>query len=195
MKRSDRGKDKGLASSFRILLLMASGPEALPVSSAFRTDSTSFAVIDMEFKVKSGIFRSGGFLVSVLCVGPSAQKQDGPGLCFCPEFGVSVRRKNGYNPGSAGSEIGERTAITLVWQVQSSASSFLQTLNPGWFGVRTGPNPGSAGSEFGERTGPNIGSEFGERTRSSPGSADSEFGERPVSFSELRRKEKKMKNK
>ena len=31
LKRSDRGKDKGLASSFRILLLIASGPEALPV--------------------------------------------------------------------------------------------------------------------------------------------------------------------
>ena len=30
-ERSDRGKDRGLASSFRILLLIASGPEALPV--------------------------------------------------------------------------------------------------------------------------------------------------------------------
>ena len=31
LKISNRGKDKGLASSFRILLLIASGPEALPV--------------------------------------------------------------------------------------------------------------------------------------------------------------------
>ena len=31
LKRSDRGKDKGLANSLRILLLIASGPEALPV--------------------------------------------------------------------------------------------------------------------------------------------------------------------
>ena len=36
----------------------------------------------------------------------SAHLQDGPGLCFCPEFRVSVRRKNGYNPGLAGSEFG-----------------------------------------------------------------------------------------
>ena len=31
LKRSDRGKDKSLASSFRILLLIALGPEAIPV--------------------------------------------------------------------------------------------------------------------------------------------------------------------
>ena len=49
-----------MASSFRILLLIASGPEALPVGRAFRTDSTSLAVIDIEFMVKSGIFRSAG---------------------------------------------------------------------------------------------------------------------------------------
>ena len=92
------------------------------------------------------------------------------------KFQFGVRRKNGYNPGSAGSEFGERTGITLVRQVRS--------------GVRTGPNPGSAGSEFGERPVPFselrtlTGSEFGERTRCNPGtwpnpgSAGSEFGER-----------------
>ena len=36
------------------------------------------------------------------------------------EFQFGVRRKNGYNPGSAGSEFGERTGITLVRQVRSS---------------------------------------------------------------------------
>ena len=44
---------------------------------------------------------------------------------FC-RFGV--RRKNGYNPGSAGSEFGERMGITLVWQVRSSEKG--QFLSP-----------------------------------------------------------------
>ena len=35
------------------------------------------------------------------------------------EFQFGVRRKNGYNPSSAGSEFGERTGITLVRQVES----------------------------------------------------------------------------
>ena len=64
LKRSDKGKDKGLAGSFRILLLIASGPEVLPVCRAFRTDSTLLAVMDMEFflKVKSGILEMQGDL-------------------------------------------------------------------------------------------------------------------------------------
>ena len=36
------------------------------------------------------------------------------------EFQFGVRRKNEYNPGSAGSEFGEKTGITLVRQVRSS---------------------------------------------------------------------------
>ena len=56
------------------------------------------------------------------------------------EFQFGVWRKNEYNPGSAGSELGER-AVPF---------SELQTLAGSEFGVRTGPNPGSAGSEKGQ---------------------------------------------
>ena len=69
-----------------------------------------------------------------------------PGLCFYPEFGVSVR-SSVKEPGqrlvrSLGLEFGER-----VWPNPGSAGSEL--------GKRKGPNPGSAGLEFGERNGPN----------------------------------------
>ena len=74
---------------------------------------------------------------------------------FAPssELQFSFWRKNGFNPGSAGMEFGERTGITLVCRfgVQRKASSFLLTLAGSGFGVRTGPNPGLAGLEFGER--------------------------------------------
>ena len=51
------------------------------------------------------------------------------------EFQFGFQRKNGYSPGFAGSEFGERTGITLVWQVRKKASSFLPTPNPGRFRV------------------------------------------------------------
>ena len=62
---------------------------------------------------------------------PAAPRsQDGPGLCFC-QFGV--RRKNGYNPGSAGSDFGERTGLTLVRQVRSSEKGqFLSSNSKPW---------------------------------------------------------------
>ena len=58
-----------------------------------------------------------------------------------------VRRKNSYNPCSAGSEFRER--LVPFSGLRTPAGSEL--------GVRTGPNVGWAGSEFGERTGPNVG--------------------------------------
>ena len=90
------------------------------------------------------------------------------------EFQFGVRRKNGYNPGSVGLELGERPV---------PFSKHL-TLAGSEFRVRVGPNPGLAGSEFGERPVPFselrtlAGSGFGERTGPSLGSAGSEFGER-----------------
>ena len=51
------------------------------------------------------------------------------------EFQFGVSRKNGYQPSSAGLELGERLDITLVRQVRR----------------KNGYNLGSAGSEFGER--------------------------------------------
>ena len=59
----------------------------------------------------------------------SSSSQDGQELCFYPEFGVSVRRKNGYNPGSVGSEFGERPV----------PFSEHRTLADSEFGIRTGP--------------------------------------------------------
>ena len=99
--------------------------------------------------------------------------QDGPGFCFCPEFAVSVRRKNGYNPGSAGSEFGVRTGRNqdlvrpgLVRQVRSTKKGPFLSPNSEpwrknraepWFG-RLGERPVPfsdlrtlAGLEFGER--------------------------------------------
>ena len=54
------------------------------------------------------------------------------------EFQFGVRRKNGYNPGSAGLEFGERKGITLVLQVRSLEKGQLlsPTPNLGRFGVR-----------------------------------------------------------
>ena len=88
------------------------------------------------------------------------------------EFQFGVRRKNGYNPGLEGSELGERTGITLVWQVQRKASSFLRTLNPGRFRVRS---KNWAEPWFGR---------FGQNLRPVPFSelrtlAGSQFGEEP----------------
>ena len=85
----------------------------------------------------------------------SSNAQVGPGLCFGPEFGFGVRRKNCPTPGSVGSMFGERMGPTKVRRVRSSEKEWAQS----WyarFGVRgkKGPNPGSASSEFGERMGP-----------------------------------------
>ena len=55
-----------------------------------------------------------------------------PGLCFYPEFGVSVRSSE-KGPGP-----------TLVRQVRSSENAGTAGLE---FGKKTGLNPGSAGSE------------------------------------------------
>ena len=52
------------------------------------------------------------------------------------EFQFGVRRKKGYNPGSAGSEFEEKTCITLVQQVRSSEKAQFLSLNPGRFRVR-----------------------------------------------------------
>ena len=62
--------------------------------------------------------------------GDVPKKQDGPGLYFArsSEFQFGVRRKNGYNPGAAGSEFGERTGITLVRQVRSSEKGQFRSL-------------------------------------------------------------------
>ena len=90
------------------------------------------------------------------------------------EFQFGVRRKNWYNPDSAGLDFGERPV----------PFSELLTLAGSEFRVRTGPNPGSAGLEFGERPVPFselrtlAGSEFGERTGPNLGLAGSEFDER-----------------
>ena len=87
---------------------------------------------------------------------------------FVSEFGV--RRKNGFNPGSAGLEFRERPV----------PFSELRTLAGSEFGVRTGPNPGSAGSEFRERPvsfSHNSEPWLGERTRPNPGLAGSEKGQ------------------
>ena len=43
---------------------------------------------------------------------PAYLVQEGPGLCFCPEFGVLVQSSelDGVNPGSASSKFGDKTA-------------------------------------------------------------------------------------
>ena len=116
---------------------------------------------------------------------------------FAPssEFQFGVWRRNGYNPGSAGSEFGERMGIILVRHLRSSEKGHLfspssepwQELRTlaGWeFEVRTGMNPGLAGSEFGERPVPFselrtlAGSVFEERSGQNLGSAGSDFIER-----------------
>ena len=53
--------------------------------------------------------------------------QDGPGLCFCPEFGVPVRSSelDRVNPGS---EFGVRNGSSLVRQVRSSEKVPCRTL-------------------------------------------------------------------
>ena len=67
-------------------------------------------------------------------------------LCFCPEVGVSFRslELDRVNPGSAGSEFGERPVPFFE----------LQTLAGSEFGERTRSNPGLAGSKSRERPAP-----------------------------------------
>ena len=60
LKRSFRGVDRGCAKSFRILLLIESGPEAFPVGSDRRIDSTSSDVIIKELRVFLGASIVGG---------------------------------------------------------------------------------------------------------------------------------------
>ena len=51
--------------------------------------------------------------------------QDGPGLCFCSEFGVSVWKSDldRVNPGWVVRSSEKGPGITLVWQVPNSAGS------------------------------------------------------------------------
>ena len=61
--------------------------------------------------------------------------QDGPGLCFCSEFGDSVWKSDldRVNPGWVVRSSEKGPGITLVWQVPNSAGSaqFLhRALNP-----------------------------------------------------------------
>ena len=105
----------------------------------------------------------------------SSSSQDGPGLCFCPMFGVSVRRKNGYNPGLVGSEFGERPV----------PFSEHRTLAGSQFGIRTGPTlvRQVRSSEKGQLLSLNTEPwQVRSKNRVNPGR---EFGERPVTFSEL----------
>ena len=131
--------------------------------------------------------------------------QDGPGLCFCQEFGVSVRSsEKGDNPGSAGSEFGEITGITLVRQVRSSEKGQFLSPNPGRFGVRrknqaqpwyqVQPWLGRFGVRRKDRAEPWFG-RFGVRRKDR---AEPWFGRLRVQrktgyLSKLRRKEKKRK--
>ena len=134
---------------------------------------------------------------------------DGPGLCFCLQFGVSVQslELDRVNPGSAGLRFGERIGnnpslacsefgerpipFYELWQVPSSEKGLGRTLV-------------LAGSEFGERPVPfsklrtlagvlrkyRAEPWFGRlgvwrKDRPNPGLAGLEFGERPIPFSKL----------
>ena len=50
-KRLQRGKDRGTASSFSSLLLIASGPTALPTFKEFKVSWTSSCVLINEMSV------------------------------------------------------------------------------------------------------------------------------------------------
>ena len=50
LKRSHKGWDRGVASSFRILLFIVSGPDDFPNFKVCRTEFTSAGVIDILFK-------------------------------------------------------------------------------------------------------------------------------------------------
>ena len=53
LKRLLRGRDRGVASFFRIWLLISSGPEALPNWRDFKIDSTSWGEVEMELRLFS----------------------------------------------------------------------------------------------------------------------------------------------
>ena len=112
--------------------------------------------------------------------------QDGPGLCFCLEFGVSAwkshldrvnpvecskfRERTGYNPGLAGSEFGRFSEVqTCRTRVRSSPFTELriQTPNQGStiFFLRT-PNLQSKGSSRSFLRTPNQNSELRVKTQS-----------------------------
>ena len=86
--------------------------------------------------------------------------QDGPGLCFCSEFGVSVWKSDldRVNPGWVVRSSEKGPGITLVWQVPNSAGS---------------PNSKPAEPGFGPVPSPSSESKLRTRVR-------------PCSFSELR---------
>ena len=70
LKRSHRGKDKDSVNSFNNLLLIRSGPVALPIGNDFRTDSTSCRVVIIVLIVSGGVTVAVGreALVSSKCV-------------------------------------------------------------------------------------------------------------------------------
>ena len=108
--------------------------------------------------------------------------QDGPGLCFCSEFGVSVRKSDldRVNPGWVVRSSEKGPGKILIWQVPNSAGSpnskpaepgfgpvspftelRIQTPNQGstMFFLRT-PNPPSKGSSRSFLRTPNQNSEL-----------------------------------
>ena len=69
--------------------------------------------------------------------------QDGPGLCFCSEFGVSVWKSDldRVNPGWVVRSSEKGPCITLVWQVPNSAGSL--NSKPAEAGFGPVPSPSS----------------------------------------------------
>ena len=115
--------------------------------------------------------------LSVQFVAEPVTFQFGLGLCFYPEFGVSVRSSE-KGPGrtlvrSSGSEFGER-----IWPNPGLAGSE--------FGERNGTNPGSAGSGFGVLRKDRAEPWFSVRVQSS------EKGSGLTRVRQVRRKEKGM---
>ena len=112
-------------------------------------------------------------------------------------FGVSVWRKNGYNPGSAGSEFGERTGIILVRQVCSLEKGKCLSPNSEPWQVRSSPGVKKLGqalvplvrsSEKGQFLSPN--SESWQARSWRKDTAEPWFGRFGVRRTELQRKEK-----
>ena len=60
LNRSQRGRESGSESSFRIRLLIRSGPAALPRGSDFKTCFTSSGVTERESRLWSGIVSVSG---------------------------------------------------------------------------------------------------------------------------------------
>ena len=54
LNKSQRGKERGLASSLRSRLLIKSGPVAFPRGSDFKVDSTSSGLVVIESNLKGG---------------------------------------------------------------------------------------------------------------------------------------------